>query len=216
MATRDQTSDTGVSPVDEQERGTGVSPVKAEEHGKDARATLAADHGRDAHATALIHKRHGAYLPHWTRDGAIYAVMFRLADSLPSHVLKAWLGERRNIVVTAQQMGRPLSEHEEERLRQLHSERVEAHLDAGHGACWLRQSPIAQIVADALRYLLNNPVSAGLQDWPWVWCAKAVRGTGVPPVKAAAHGRDAHAMGEKSSGETPEPRLLRLHGTLAT
>jgi hypothetical protein len=36
-------------------------------------------------------------------------------------------------------MGRPLSDHEEARLQQLHSERVEAYLDAGHGACWLRR-----------------------------------------------------------------------------
>ena len=143
-------------------------------------------------------------------------------------------------------MGRPLSEHEQQRLQKLHSERVETYLDAGHGECWLRQAAIAQLVADALRhfnaqryrlhawcimpnhvhvivdpiagnelpavlhswksftakaanrilsrtgefwqteyydhlirdegdyahalrYLLENPVVAGLRDWPWVW-----------------------------------------------
>ena len=41
------------------------------------------DHAQDARAT--IRKRHGAYLPHWTRDDAWYAVTFRLWDSLPQH-----------------------------------------------------------------------------------------------------------------------------------
>lgn len=200
--------------------------------------------GKDAQAT--IHKRQGSYLPHWTRDNAIYSVTFRLGDSLPQSVLRSWLSDRENIIRTAEQMGRPLSEHEQQLLQKLHSEHVESYLDAGHGECWLRQAPIAQLVADALhhfdgqryrlhawclmpnhvhtiveplmdyslpsllhswksftakaanrllgrtgefwqseyydhlirdekdyahamRYLLDNPVVAGLQDWPWVW-----------------------------------------------
>ena len=118
--------------------GTGVPPVSSEPH------------GQDAHATVRI--RHGAYLPHWTREGAIYAVTFRLGDSLPRPILEACLVERQDIILTARQTGRLLSEHEEQRLHDLHSERVEAYLDAGHGACWLRQPEIAQVVADALRF----------------------------------------------------------------
>ena len=110
----------------------------------------AQQHGQDAQAT--IKKRQGTYLPHWTRDGSTYAVTFRLADSLPRPVLEAWLFERRNIILTAEQIGRPLSEQEQERLQKLHSERIEAYLDAGHGDCWLRQPVVAQIVADALRH----------------------------------------------------------------
>lgn len=33
-------------------------------------------------------------LPHWNRDGAIYWVTFRLADSLPQEKLRAWSEER--------------------------------------------------------------------------------------------------------------------------
>ncbi len=106
--------------------------------------------GQEAHATVRI--RQGAYLPHWTREGALYAVTFRLGDSLPRSVLEAWLAERQHIILTAQQMGRPLSVHEEQRLQHLHSERVEAYLDTGHGACWLCQPQIAEVVADALRF----------------------------------------------------------------
>lgn len=203
-----------------------------------------------------ITKRKGVHLPHWTRDGATYAVTFRLQDSLPKHVLEGWLLERRDIVLTAEQGNRALSEYEEKRLAELHSQHIESYLDAGHGACWLRQAGVASLVADALRhfdgiryslhawcvmpnhvhviveplaghqlsvilhswksftakaanrligraggfwqqeyydhlirdeedyahamsYLLENPVVAGLKDWPWVWGRD--RSSGVPP-----------------------------------
>jgi REP element-mobilizing transposase RayT len=106
-------------------------------------------HGQDGHATRI---RHGAYLPHWTRDGAIYAVTFRLADSLPNAVLEFWRFERRDIVKTARQAGRPLTRTEERRLDRLFSERVEKHLDAGAGQCWMLRDDVAGVVAGALRY----------------------------------------------------------------
>ena len=246
--------------------GTGILPVDGgEEHGQDAHVTrgsgtgdppVRGGHGQDAHATLQI--RQGAYLPHWTSEGATYTVTFRLGDSLPRSVLEAWIAERQNIVRTAEQMGRPLSEHEIQRLHDLHSERVEAYLDAGHGVCWLRRQEIAQLVVDALRffdgqryrmhawcimpnhvhtifepipghalpsilhslksftakvanrvlgktgefwqeeyydhliregkdymhamrYLLDNPIKAGLENWPWVWSCGC--GTGILPVE---------------------------------
>jgi len=115
------------------ESGTGVTPV---------------NHGRDGHATLKI--RRGAYLPHWTMEGSIYAVTFRLADSMPQGVLESWLFEREDLLRSAEQMGRPLSTSEEEKLHELHSERVEECLDVGHGACWMKDDRIAKTVADAL------------------------------------------------------------------
>jgi putative transposase len=34
-------------------------------------------------------------LPHWQQKGAIYFVTFRLADSVPSHLLGQWQDERQ-------------------------------------------------------------------------------------------------------------------------
>jgi REP element-mobilizing transposase RayT len=99
--------------------------------------------------TNPIKKRRGAYLPHWTREGAWYAVTFRLWDSIPARVLKSWRFERRNIVRTAAQMKRSLSEHEEQRLAYLQSERIERYLDAGVG-CYMKDNRVAKVVADAL------------------------------------------------------------------
>jgi REP element-mobilizing transposase RayT len=74
------------------------------------------------------------YLPHFDCDGAIQSVTFRLADSLPNHV-RTGLEE--------QLRGDPKMELERRR-------QIEAHLDAGYGACSLADARIAQLVEDAL------------------------------------------------------------------
>ena len=103
-----------------------------------------------------IHIRQGAYLPHWTQDNAVYAVTFRLADSLPQSVLKEWFADRDAIVVRARQSGRPLTSDESRELHRLHSQRVEHYLDSGAGQCWLRADSIAKLVADALKQFDGN------------------------------------------------------------
>ncbi len=102
------------------------------------------------HEPRNITIRQGAYLPHWTREAAIYAINFRLADSLPRPIVKSWYFERLDIVRTAQQMNRPLTLVEETRLDKLFSEKVETYLDAGSGACWMQRDDVAGVVAGAL------------------------------------------------------------------
>jgi REP element-mobilizing transposase RayT len=92
------------------------------------------------------------YLPHVKEQDATYFVTFRLADTLPGAFLASLRAEREEIVKRAAQMGREVSAYEERRLKELHSERIECHLDAGHGACLLRQPAIGFMVAQALRY----------------------------------------------------------------
>lgn len=86
--------------------------------------------------------RHGAYLPHWTRSGAIYAVTFRLSDSLPRHVLETL---RTADGPTQQADGETTARHK------AYSEQIEEYLDSGHGSCGLREARAAGIVADSLR-----------------------------------------------------------------
>ena len=96
--------------------------------------------------------RQGARLPHWTLNGAIYAVAFRLADSLPQQILKAWLAERQDVYDRAIAQDRDLTDHEIKELMRLNSEKVQGFLDAGYGACHLRREPIAEIVIEALKH----------------------------------------------------------------
>ncbi|MCC7508769.1 MAG: transposase [Planctomycetes bacterium] len=92
------------------------------------------------------------YLPHWDQAGATYFVTFRLADSIPDEVRKRIELERWDIVRTAEQAGRTLSANEQERLEALYSERVDELLNAGHGACHLKDDRCAEVVADALKH----------------------------------------------------------------
>ena len=116
------------------DRGTGFQPVLA---------TLEANQ---------VQVRRGANLPHWTADGATYAINFRLADALPDSVLRAWRVERDDLAHRAIRDGRPLTRHELRRLDRLHSTRMEALLDAGRGACWLVRDGAAAKVRDAMMH----------------------------------------------------------------
>jgi Rad3-related DNA helicase/REP element-mobilizing transposase RayT len=110
-----------------------------------------------------VTKRKGARLPHWRDADAIYAVTFRLEDSVPSFVLKAWETERAEILATSRKGERTLTPHEERRLADLFSEKVESFLDTGAGACSLRNPDVAQVVASALAHF--NGVRYRLLAW---------------------------------------------------
>lgn len=97
-----------------------------------------------------IEKRHARYLPHWSRMGAIYAMNFRLSDSLPTALLESWRDELD--VLTTAMRNRRLTNPEKERLRYLQQEHIEQYLDNGYGSCWLRNESIASLVADAFRH----------------------------------------------------------------
>jgi Rad3-related DNA helicase/REP element-mobilizing transposase RayT len=127
-------------------RGTGVPPVLA------------------TSKVEGLNKRQGAYLPHWTKTGSIYAICFRLADSLPMEVLESWRGERLEIVKNAKLQGRALTVEESTRLEKLHSDRVESYLDAAHGQCWLQQPEIAEITTNAFKHF------AGKRYHLLAWC----------------------------------------------
>lgn len=105
-------------------RTAGVSPAltaKSKKSGRDARGPTTALHKQ-------WHSR--GYLPHCDVPGLIQSVTFRLADALPAAVLEGWKLEAGND-------------------SELHT-KIDAFLDAGHGACWLKQPAIADLVEDTL------------------------------------------------------------------
>ena len=95
--------------------------------------------------------RNRGHLPHWEAATATYFVTFRLADSLPQETLRRIVFSRKDIPSTAAQMGREISETERKRLMKLHARQIEKYLDAGAGACFLRNAAVANIVSDSLR-----------------------------------------------------------------
>ncbi|MDD4318807.1 MAG: transposase [Candidatus Peribacteraceae bacterium] len=102
--------------------------------------------------TGTLQKRHGAFLPHWTIKNGIYAICFRLADSIPQMQLRLWQQERRDILDAAQTGKRDLTPQERLHLVQLNSMSIERYLRCGYGDCWLQRETIATIVIDALKY----------------------------------------------------------------
>jgi REP element-mobilizing transposase RayT len=131
---------------------------------RDSWYLVAMDDAASDQRVAPLIIRQGANLPHWTRDGATYFVTYRLADSLPQGLLNAWIAERDHIIVRARQMEQELTEYELTRLDELHSEKVESYLDAGHGACWMSSPAIARVVRDAMFHF------EGVRHEVHAWC----------------------------------------------
>jgi type I restriction enzyme R subunit/putative DNA methylase len=139
----------GASPA--QDRSAGASPAQAVGAPPTALATPSAPpESAFAPIDPRVMKRHRGYLPHWEREHATYFVTFRLADSLPAEARKRIEDQRYDIVKTAEQLDRPLTETERERLDQLYSVNVDELLNAGHGACYLKNADCAAVVAETL------------------------------------------------------------------
>jgi hypothetical protein len=107
---------------------------------------------QDAGGTERVSIRSRGRLPHWERAEGTYFVTFRLADTLPVHVLESWEAERREIEAVAKRHGRELNAQERRRLHDLYTERIDAYLDSGVGECWLRTPEIARIVVRAIQF----------------------------------------------------------------
>ena len=128
---------TGGSPV-------GISPGSGE-------LVTEGDRGTGGSGESLpreINKRHGAYLPHWTKNGGIYSITYRLADSVPQDVVDEWKAEKERIEARAARQ--QISLREEAELKRLMSDRVDALLDAGKGSCILKEEQVARIIVENL------------------------------------------------------------------
>jgi hypothetical protein len=100
----------------------------------------------DRDAPVAIYGRH---LPHWRQEGCSYFVTFRLGDSIPQDKLRQWESDRE------EWLQRHPEPHTAEQLAEYHerfTERFQQWLDAGQGACWLRDPGASAIVEEALRF----------------------------------------------------------------
>lgn len=88
-------------------------------------------------------------LPHWEQPGRCYFVTFRMADSIPAHLLAQWTEER---AVWLAAHPEPHSPEETAEYQQIFTARIERWLDAGHGCCALRRTDCRDIVVSGLRY----------------------------------------------------------------
>lgn len=99
-------------------------------------------------------------LPHWSSDGSIYWVTFRLADSLPQDKLAVWRAERG---VWLERHPEPWDDEAWREYDERFGQRLEAWLDAGAGECVLRRPEIRAEVERCLRHFDGERYDLG--DW---------------------------------------------------
>jgi type I restriction enzyme R subunit len=86
-------------------------------------------------------------LPHWTCEGVIYWITFRLADSLPQDKLKQWRAER---AVWMRHNPEPWTQQQWREYNIRFGERLDRWLDAGYGSKALARPEVRTIVRDCL------------------------------------------------------------------
>jgi REP element-mobilizing transposase RayT len=93
------------------------------------------------------------YLPHFDRPGLVQSVTFRLHDSVPLDLVARWRDEMGLAVRT------PATDPRHVALRA----RIARYEDAGHGACWLADPRLAELVEHALLHF--DAVRYRLLEW---------------------------------------------------
>ena len=100
-------------------------------------------------------------LPHWFQPGVTYFITWRTDDSIPRDVLDLWVRRRddwlrrHGIDPLAPRWSARLDELPNCQQHEFHatfSREFLEYLDRGYGACVLRRTELAAIVADSLRH----------------------------------------------------------------
>ena len=87
-------------------------------------------------------------LPHWEVEGGTYFITFRLFDSLPKQALAEIESEKQRL----QKRSKQLSQAEHLKLQRAAFAKLEAYLDVGVGACFLRDARVAATVVENLKH----------------------------------------------------------------
>lgn len=127
-------------------------------------------------------------LPHWKRDGAIYWITFRMADSLPQTKLNPWKAERD---AWEEMHPQPWDDNTWREYNERFGERLEEWLDAGMGSCALARSDVRDAVKSCLlkfdgqrlivhsAVIMPNHVHALIEPLPISHCD-----TGIPACES--------------------------------
>lgn len=97
--------------------------------------------------TDLEHVTRGA-LPHWYKPGHAHFVTYRLVDTIPIRILRAWRSELESRLSTVP-TGCDGELHRERIHKQLFS-RYDEYLDSGRGKKWLANDAIAAVIRENL------------------------------------------------------------------
>lgn len=110
--------------------------------------------GLDDHRPLSVYQRN---LPHWRQEGATYFVTFHLADALPAGKRRELESFRRDWIRTNPTMS---NQHLEQFAREQFR-RIEQLIDAGHGACWFRNSTYIDEMRRAILHFHDQRYEVG-------------------------------------------------------
>jgi REP element-mobilizing transposase RayT len=145
--------------------------------------------------------RSRGWIPHIEKQGATYFVTFRLADSLPARVTNELRRQRRNLEESEGHRRPDATWH----LTRAQRKRIEKALDTNHGACWLKNEPVAKTVAAALRHFDRDRYALG------AWCVMPNHvHVGLQPGESAGLGPVVHSW--KSFTAQEANKLLGRNG----
>lgn len=134
-------------------------------------------------------------LPHIHPDEAILFITFRLAGSLPAHIVAAFKEEQELKLIQLKNKGLKQIDFKDQQynLQKIYFGKFDHLLNKGETRpLWLADDNIAKVVADKIHsfdrvrydlicyciriisYILENPLNAGLvkdwHDWKWTYC----------------------------------------------
>ncbi|HEY5610579.1 MAG TPA: transposase, partial [Thermoanaerobaculia bacterium] len=98
----------------------------------------------------IVVVEHSNHLPHWYAPRGIYFVTFRLYDSLPEHRIVELRDQRRSLLESVRRRYGVISDSQLTEIESIVRTRIERDLDRFAGHCFLKNSRIARVVADAL------------------------------------------------------------------
>jgi REP element-mobilizing transposase RayT len=178
---------------------------------------------------------HRRKLPHIHSPGAILFVTFRLAGSIPRTVLEKWKAERiwldkeiERVEKESSQTKTPCAIDQKERLldfnRRWFKKFEEVLHQAAVGPTWLKDEPIAKIIADSLHYrdgkvyqleaycIMSNHVHLVIKPFLNERSLREIRGTsplrfesGEPPLDVIMHSLKSYTAQEAN-------KLLKRNG----
>ena len=89
------------------------------------------------------------HLPHWNQTQKLYAVTFRLCDSLPKNVIEAFMQE------SILKFSNNSADFQTKREAYFYKKMMD-YMDAGYGKCILKDKAVRKIVEQGFEYMNNT------------------------------------------------------------
>ena len=88
-------------------------------------------------------------LPHWNQNNKSYFVTFRLADAMPAEVMKEY---KARVQEVEKRYPMPRTKMQQAEVDKIKHNTLEKYLDAGHGACILKESRLRESLVETLEH----------------------------------------------------------------